>query len=45
MGPGWVNALLLRILCHEAAHLYYDLRDDTPELAAKIEECLSEIGT
>lgn len=43
VGPGWANEFLLRTLCHEAAHIYFDLRDGTPALEAKISECLAAV--
>lgn len=43
VGPGWVNEFLLRTLCHEAAHIYYDVRDGTSALEAKITECLGGV--
>jgi hypothetical protein len=34
------SGVLLRILCHEAAHSYFDLRHDAAEFDNKVRECI-----
>lgn len=41
MGVGWLNAKLRETLCHEAVHVYFDYRDDTPEHAAATAACVA----